>query len=49
MLLWSLVVTGLPYWPEFLGPAPLGKSPRFADELARLCATREEPMRRSGS
>jgi len=45
--LWPLVATGLPYWPEFLVPAPLGKSPRFEEELTRLCATPEEPVRAS--
>jgi DNA-binding transcriptional ArsR family regulator len=45
--LWPLVASGLPYWPEFLVPAPLGKSPRFADELTRVSATREAPVRAS--
>ena len=45
--LWPLVSNGLPYWPEFLVPAPLGKSPSFADELTRLSATPEEPVRAS--
>jgi DNA-binding transcriptional ArsR family regulator len=45
--LWPLVATGLPYWPEFLVPAPAGKSPGFDEELTRLCATREEPVRAS--
>jgi hypothetical protein len=34
--LWPLIVTGLPYWPEFLVPASLGKSPRFEEELTGL-------------
>ena len=37
--LWPLIATDLPYWPEFLMPAPPGKSPGFNEELARLCAT----------
>jgi len=45
--LWPLVVTDLPYWPEFLGPAPTGKSPGFNEELACLYATRDEPVRAS--
>ena len=45
--LWPLLVTDLPYWPEFLGPAPTGKSPGFGEELARMCATPEEPVRAS--
>jgi DNA-binding transcriptional ArsR family regulator len=45
--LWPLVVTDLPYWPEFLVPAPTGKSPGFDDELARLDATPDEPVRAS--
>ena len=34
--LWPLIVNDLPYWPEFLVPAPPGKSPGFDEELARL-------------
>ena len=45
--LWPLVVTDLPHWPEFLVPAPAGQSPGFDQELARLCATPEEPVRAS--
>jgi len=45
--LWPLVVTDLPYWPEFLVPAPAGKSPGFDEELARLHATPDEPVRAS--
>jgi len=45
--LWPLVVTDLPYWPEFLGPAPTGKSPGFDEELARLGATPDGPVRAS--
>jgi hypothetical protein len=40
-------VTDLPCWPEFLVPAPAGQSPGFDEELARLCATPEEPVRAS--
>ena len=36
---WPLIVNGLPYWPEFLFPAPAGKSPGLDEELARMCAT----------
>ena len=45
--LWPLVVTDLPYWPEFLVPAPAGKSPGFDEELARMYATPDEPVRAS--
>jgi DNA-binding transcriptional ArsR family regulator len=45
--LWPLVVTDLPYLPEFLCPAPAGKSPGFGEELAHLRATPEEPVRAS--
>jgi DNA-binding transcriptional ArsR family regulator len=45
--LWPLVVTDLPYWPEFLVPAPTGKSPGFDEELARMYATPDEPVRAS--
>ena len=45
--LWPLIVTDLPYLPEFLAPAPRGKSPGFDEELARLCATPDEPVRAS--
>jgi DNA-binding transcriptional ArsR family regulator len=45
--LWPLVVTDLPYWPEFLVPAPTGKSPGFDEELARVYATPDEPVRAS--
>jgi DNA-binding transcriptional ArsR family regulator len=45
--LWPLVVTDLPYLPEFLVPAPRGKSPGFDEELARLCATPDEAVRAS--
>jgi DNA-binding transcriptional ArsR family regulator len=45
--LWPLVVTGLPYWPEFLVPAPPVRSPGIEEELARLCATPDEAVRGS--
>jgi DNA-binding transcriptional ArsR family regulator len=41
------VVTDLPYWPEFLVPAPRGQAPGFDQELSRLCATPDEPVRAS--
>jgi DNA-binding transcriptional ArsR family regulator len=37
--LWPLAVNGLPYFPEFLIPAPADRWPSFADGLAQLCAT----------
>ena len=45
--LWPLVVTDLPYWPEFLVPAPSGRAPGFDEELTRLCGTPDEPVRAS--
>jgi DNA-binding transcriptional ArsR family regulator len=44
---WPLIVNDLPYWPEFLFPAPAGKSPEFDEELASLCATPAEAVRAS--
>jgi DNA-binding transcriptional ArsR family regulator len=44
---WPLIVTDLPYWPEFLFPAPAGKCPGFDEELACLCATPAEAVRAS--
>ena len=44
---WPLIVTDLPYWPEFLFPAPAGKSPSLEQELARLRATPDEQVRAS--
>jgi DNA-binding transcriptional ArsR family regulator len=44
---WPLIVNDLPYWPEFLFPAPAGKSPRLDEELACLCATPAEAVRAS--
>jgi DNA-binding transcriptional ArsR family regulator len=45
--LWPLIVTGLPYTPEFLGPAPAGKSPSLEEELAAVCATPAGAVRTS--
>ena len=45
--LWPLAVTGLPYYPEFLLPAPEGQWPAFAGELARLAATPAAAVRAS--
>jgi DNA-binding transcriptional ArsR family regulator len=44
---WPLIVNGLPFWPEFLFPAPTGKAPDLEEELARLCATSDEHVRAS--
>jgi DNA-binding transcriptional ArsR family regulator len=44
---WPLIVNDLPYWPEFLFPAPAGKAPGFGEELASLCATPAEAVRAS--
>jgi DNA-binding transcriptional ArsR family regulator len=44
---WPLIVNGLPYMPEFLFPAPAGKSPDFDEELACLCATPADAVRAS--
>jgi DNA-binding transcriptional ArsR family regulator len=43
--LWPLVVTGLPFYPEFLIPAPQSRWPAFADELAQLAATSAQSVR----
>ncbi|HET7013369.1 MAG TPA: DUF5937 family protein [Streptosporangiaceae bacterium] len=45
--LWPLVVTGLPFYPEFLLPAPPGQWSAFADELDRLAATPAMAVRAS--
>jgi DNA-binding transcriptional ArsR family regulator len=45
--LWPLVVTGLPYFPEFLIPAPAGRRPSLADGLAQVRATPEAAVRAS--
>jgi DNA-binding transcriptional ArsR family regulator len=42
---WPLVVTGLPHYPEFLLPAPQGRWPAFADELAQLASTSRRAVR----
>jgi len=44
---WPLIVTDLPFWPEFLFPAPAGTSPGLAEELSRACATPAEAVRAS--
>jgi DNA-binding transcriptional ArsR family regulator len=44
---WPLIVNGLLYMPEFLFPAPEGKSPSLAEELTAACATPAEAVRRS--
>jgi DNA-binding transcriptional ArsR family regulator len=44
---WPLMVTDLPYCPEFLFPAPAGRSPGLDDELARLCTTPDDQVRAS--
>jgi DNA-binding transcriptional ArsR family regulator len=45
--LWPLIVTDRPYRPEFLLPAPTGRSPGIGEELARVCATPDEMVRLS--
>ncbi len=45
--LWPLIVSDRPYWPEFLLPAPIGKSPALGEELARVRATPAEAVRLS--
>jgi DNA-binding transcriptional ArsR family regulator len=44
---WPLIVTDLPYWPEFLFPAPAGQAPGFDEELAAVCAAPAEAVRAS--
>ena len=44
---WPLIVTDLPYMPEFLFPAPAGQAPGFADELAAVCAAPAEAVQAS--
>ena len=45
---WPLIVNDLPYWPEFLFPAPaVRKSPGLDEELASLRATPDEQVRAS--
>jgi DNA-binding transcriptional ArsR family regulator len=45
--LWPLVVTGLPFYPEFLAPAPTRRWPAFEEQLAQLAATPAEAVRGS--
>jgi DNA-binding transcriptional ArsR family regulator len=45
--LWPLLVTGLPYFPEFLVPAPASRRPSFADGLAQVRATPAAAVRAS--
>src|SRR5260370_11286951 len=45
--IWPLIVTDLPYWPEFWCRAPAGKSPGLDEELVRLCATPDDQVRAS--
>ncbi|HEY7261661.1 MAG TPA: DUF5937 family protein [Trebonia sp.] len=44
---WPLVINGLPYYPEFLVPAPEVRCPSFAADLGRLRATPAEAVRAS--
>jgi len=44
---WPLIVTDLPYMPEFLFPAPAGQAPGFDEELAAVCAAPAEAVRAS--
>ena len=44
---WPLIVNGLPSYPEFLVPAPAVRAPSIDDELARVRATADEPVRAS--
>jgi DNA-binding transcriptional ArsR family regulator len=44
---WPLIVSDRPYWPEFLLPAPTGKSAALGEELARVRATPAEAVRLS--
>jgi DNA-binding transcriptional ArsR family regulator len=44
---WPLLVSDRLFWPEFLFPAPVGKSPALAEELSRVCATPDEVVRAS--
>jgi DNA-binding transcriptional ArsR family regulator len=46
-LVWPLIVNEGPFVPEFLFPAPVGKSPAIGEELARVCATPAEAVRAS--
>jgi DNA-binding transcriptional ArsR family regulator len=44
---WPLIINGLPYYPEFLIPAPAVRCPAFDAELDRLRATPAEAVRAS--
>jgi DNA-binding transcriptional ArsR family regulator len=44
---WPLLINGLPYYPEFLIPAPAVRCPAFDTELDRLRATSAEAVRAS--
>jgi DNA-binding transcriptional ArsR family regulator len=44
---WPLIVSDLPWWPEFLFPAPAGKAPGLAEELRCLAATPQDKVRAS--
>jgi DNA-binding transcriptional ArsR family regulator len=44
---WPLVINGLPYYPEFLIPAPSVRCPALGTELDRLRATPVEAVRGS--
>jgi DNA-binding transcriptional ArsR family regulator len=44
---WPLIINGLPYYPEFLIPAPTVRCPAFDTELDRLRATPAEAVRGS--
>jgi DNA-binding transcriptional ArsR family regulator len=44
---WPLLINGLPYYPEFLIPAPAVRCPAFDTELDRLRATPAEAVRAS--
>ena len=45
--LWPLAVTGLPFFPEFLVPAPAGRWPSLADGLAQVRGTQPAAVRAS--
>ena len=44
---WPLIVTDLPYWPEFLFPAPAVRAPGLDAELVSLCAPPDDEVRAS--
>jgi DNA-binding transcriptional ArsR family regulator len=46
-LVWPLLVTERPFWPEFLCPAPTGRSPTIEEELGRVRAAPAEAVRAS--